>query len=89
MNPGVPVAYLQLTKTPRRLAIAIAGVVISALGILCQMGFEDSLFRSATRLFDELDTDLVVISPQYQFMVLPLWDRLFGTHYRSQRPTRP
>jgi putative ABC transport system permease protein len=71
MNPGVPVAFLQLTKNPRRLAIAIVGVVISALGILCQMGFEDSLFRSATRLFDELDADLVVISPQYQFMVLP------------------
>jgi putative ABC transport system permease protein len=71
MNPGVPVAYLQLTKNPRRLAVAIAGVVISALGILCQMGFEDSLFRSATRLFDELDADLVLVSPQYQFMVLP------------------
>jgi putative ABC transport system permease protein len=71
MNPGVPVAFLQLTKNPRRLLIALAGVVISALGILCQMGFEDSLFRSATRLYDELDADLVVISPQYQFMVLP------------------
>jgi putative ABC transport system permease protein len=71
VNPGVPVAFLQLTKNPRRLLVAIVGVVISALGILCQMGFEDSLFRSATRLFDELDADLVVISPQYQFMVLP------------------
>jgi putative ABC transport system permease protein len=71
VSPGVPVAFLQLTKNPRRLLVAIVGVVISALGILCQMGFEDSLFRSATRLFDELDADLVVISPQYQFMVLP------------------
>ncbi len=71
MSPGVPVAFLQLTKNPRRLLVAIVGVVISALGILCQMGFEDSLFRSATRLFDELDADVVVISPQYQFMVLP------------------
>jgi putative ABC transport system permease protein len=71
MNAGVPVAWLQLTRQPRRLLIAIAGIVISSLGILCQMGFEDSLFRSATRLFQELDADLVVISPQYQFMVLP------------------
>jgi len=71
MSPGVPVAYLQLKKHPRRLLIAVAGLVMSSLGILGQMGFEDSLFRSATRLFDELDADLVVISPQYQFMVLP------------------
>jgi putative ABC transport system permease protein len=71
MNPGVPVAFLQLKKNPRRLFIAVAGIAISALGILGQMGFEDSLFRSATRLFQEFDADLVIISPQYQFMVLP------------------
>jgi putative ABC transport system permease protein len=71
MNSGVPVAFLQLTRQPRRLLIAVTGVVIASLGILCQMGFEDSLFRSATRLFEEFDADLVVISPQYQFMVLP------------------
>jgi putative ABC transport system permease protein len=71
VNPGVPVAYLQLKQHPRRLLIAIVGIVVSSLGILCQMGFEDSLFRSATRLFEELDADLVLISPQYQFMVLP------------------
>ena len=71
MSPGVPVAYLQLRKQPRRLFIALAGIAMSSLGILCQMGFEDSLFRSATRLFEELDADIVLISPQYQFMVLP------------------
>lgn len=71
MNPGIPVAYLQLKKNPRRLAIAVFGVAMSALGILGQMGFEDSLFRSATRLFEEFDADLVLVSPQYQFMVFP------------------
>jgi putative ABC transport system permease protein len=71
MNPGVPVAFLQLKKNPRRVLIAIAGIAMSSLGILCQMGFEDSLFRSATRLFQQLDAELVVISPRYQFMVLP------------------
>jgi putative ABC transport system permease protein len=67
----VPLAFLQLKQHPRRLVIAVAGIAMSTLGILCQMGFEDSLFRSATRLFQELDADLVLISPQYQFMVLP------------------
>jgi putative ABC transport system permease protein len=67
----VPLAFLQLKHHPRRLLIAVAGIAMSTLGILCQMGFEDSLFRSATRLFQELDADLVLISPQYQFMVLP------------------
>lgn len=71
MSPGVPLAFLQLKQHPRRLLIAVAGIAMSTLGILCQMGFEDSLFRSATRLFQELDADLVLISPQYQFMVLP------------------
>jgi putative ABC transport system permease protein len=71
MNPGIPVAYLQLKKNPRRLGIAVFGVAMAALGILGEMGFEDSLFRSATRLFQELDADLVMISPQYQFMVFP------------------
>jgi len=71
MSACVPLAFLQLKQHPRRLLIAAAGIAMSALGILCQMGFEDSLFRSATRLFQELDADLVLISPQYQFMVLP------------------
>lgn len=71
MSACVPLAFLQLKQHPRRLLIAVAGIAMSALGILCQMGFEDSLFRSATRLFQELDADLVLISPQYQFMVLP------------------
>jgi putative ABC transport system permease protein len=67
----VPLAYLQLRQQPRRVLIAMLGIAMSGLGILCQMGFEDSLFRSATRLFSELHADLVMISPQYQFMVLP------------------
>jgi putative ABC transport system permease protein len=71
MSTHVPLAYLQLKQNPRRLIIAVAGIAMSTLGILCQMGFEDSLFRSATRLFQELDADLVLVSPQYQFMVLP------------------
>jgi putative ABC transport system permease protein len=71
MKPGIPVAYLQLKKNPRRLGIAVFGVAMAALGILGEMGFEDSLFRSATRLFQELEADLVMISPQYQFMVFP------------------
>jgi putative ABC transport system permease protein len=71
VNPGVPLAYLQLMRHPRRLVIAVLGLAMSSLGILGQMGFEDSLFRSATRLFQELDADVVVVSPQYQFMVLP------------------
>jgi len=71
MSACVPLAFLQLKQHPRRLLIAVAGIALSALGILCQMGFEDSLFRSATRLFQELDADLVLIGPQYQFMVLP------------------
>lgn len=71
MTARVPVAFLQLKRHPRRALIAITGIAMSALGILCQMGFEDSLFRSATRLYQELDADLVMISPQYQFMVLP------------------
>jgi putative ABC transport system permease protein len=71
VSAGVPLAFLQLKHHPRRLFIAVAGIAMSTLGILCQMGFEDSLFRSATRLFQELDADVVLISPQYQFMVLP------------------
>jgi putative ABC transport system permease protein len=71
MSAHVPVAFLQLKKHPRRVLIALTGIAMSTLGILCQMGFEDSLFRSATRLYQELDADLVMISPQYQFMVLP------------------
>ena len=32
MNPGVPVAFLQLKKNPRRLAIAIFGVAMLLMG---------------------------------------------------------
>jgi putative ABC transport system permease protein len=71
MNSRIPLAFLQLLRQPRRLAVAVICIAMSSLGILCQMGFEDSLFRSATRLFQEFDAELVIISPQYQFMVLP------------------
>jgi putative ABC transport system permease protein len=61
---AVPLAWLQLTYEKSRLLVAIAGITFAVILIFMQIGFQDALFRSAIRLQNSLNGDLVIISPQ-------------------------
>jgi putative ABC transport system permease protein len=71
MNPGVPLAWLQLTRDKRRFAAALAGIAFAASLMLTQLGFEDALMSTSGLLHKHMDADLVLISPLYQFVISP------------------
>ncbi len=60
----IPLAWLQLTRQPVRLAVALAGIGFAALLMFIQLGFRDGLFESSVTMHKALNTDLVLISPQ-------------------------
>ena len=71
MRQGIPLAWLQLKKEKLRLAAAIAGITFSVVLMLVQLGFESALFASVTQLYSHLAGDLVILSPQYEFLMYP------------------
>lgn len=54
-------AWRQLVRQRIRLAVALGGVAFAVILMLMQLGFQDALFGSATRLHRLLRGDLVVI----------------------------
>ena len=64
-------AWLQLIAEKRRLLAALAGIAFAVLLELMQLGFRDALFTSATLIHSRLRTDLVLISPAYQYLLSP------------------
>ena len=62
-----PLAWLNLLYDKMRTAVAIAGVTFALILILMQLGFYGSVLQSATRVYDRLRFDLLVVSPQYMF----------------------
>jgi len=74
---GVPLAWLQLTREKRRLFAAIAGIAFAVVLMMMQLGFRDALYKSVTKVPDRLQGDLVLISPQYEY--------LFATKTLTQR----
>jgi putative ABC transport system permease protein len=71
MRPGIPLAWLQLTKEKLRLLVAVAGVAFAVILIFMQLGFRKALFESSTRLHEALAGDLFLVSPQFDFVAQP------------------
>lgn len=69
MRARIPLAWLQLKQERGRLTAALAGVAFAVILMLMQLGFEDALFESGTTLHRRLQADLVMISPQYQWLL--------------------
>lgn len=61
-----PLAWRQVMKEKTRLAVAVAGIAFADILIFVQMGFEGSLYVSATKANDRLDGDLVLVDRQFQ-----------------------
>jgi putative ABC transport system permease protein len=59
-------AWFQLIKEKTRLLVAIAGIGFADMLMFVQLGFQDSLFDSATQPHRLLEADLVMINPQFK-----------------------
>ncbi len=63
-----PVAWLQVTNNPVKMAVALAGVSFSNLLMFFQLGLMDSLYNSQRKPIDRLRADLVMVSAGYSNM---------------------
>ncbi len=61
-------AWLNLLHDYSRTMVAIAGVAFAVILILMQLGFYFSVVRTATRVYDSLQFDLLVASHDYMFL---------------------
>ena len=59
----LPLAWLQLKRQPIRYLVAVTGIGFAALLMYMQLGFQSGLLQSATKFYNALETDLVLISP--------------------------
>lgn len=60
-----PLAWLNLGHQWVRTLIAVAGISFAVVLVFMQLGFFGAVSTAATLLYDELDFDLVLTSPQY------------------------
>ena len=77
MRGAFTVAWLQLIKERLRLLAAVAGIAFAVILMLVQLGFEEALLTSAGTHLSSMNCDLVLISPEYQYVV--------GTGHFSER----
>ncbi|MEB3317083.1 MAG: ABC transporter permease DevC [Cyanobacteriota bacterium] len=63
-----PVAWLQVSHNPLKLAIGVAGVGFSNLLMFFQLGLLDSIYNSQRKPIDLLRGDLVMVSEGYSNM---------------------
>ncbi len=67
----IPLAWLNLLHEKTRSAVAVAGVAFAVVLILMQLGFLGSVRQSATRIYDQLNFDLLLVSPEYLHLSSP------------------
>jgi putative ABC transport system permease protein len=77
MIPNIPLAWLQLSRQKVRFLVALAGIAFVAVLMFMQIGFQDALYASATKLHKNLQGDLFIISAQYKSLTsnqsFPRW----------------
>src|SRR5688572_2433573 len=71
MNPGVSLAWAQLRREKKRIAAAVAGITFAVVLMLVQLGFEEALMTSAGVHANALNCDLILTSPNYQYLLQP------------------
>jgi putative ABC transport system permease protein len=64
-------AWYQLIAEKRRLAAALSGVSVAIIMMLMQLGLREALFGSGVLHYDQLQTDLAMISRQYVMLLQP------------------
>ena len=66
-----PLAWKNLSHNRVRTAIGVAGVGFAVILIFMQMGFHGAIKKTATQIYDALDFDLMLRSPQYNHLTEP------------------
>ncbi len=64
-------AWANITHNVARTAAGASGVAFAIVLLFMQLGLYDTAYRSSTMLFDELDFDVVLRSPQYEHVRVP------------------
>lgn len=59
----IPLAWLQLIRRKSRFLTAIAGIAFANVLMLMQLGFQNALYDSNTRLHTRLNADLILLNP--------------------------
>lgn len=78
----IPLAWLQLSREKTRLLIVLAGIAFAVILMFLQLGFQSALYDSATRLHQNLQGDLFLISTRSRslpYMKPFSWRRLYQT----------
>jgi putative ABC transport system permease protein len=63
-----PLGWLQLNREKGRLLVALSGIAFADVLMFMQLGFQNALYDSNTRLSRALQTDLILLSPQARNM---------------------
>ena len=61
--------WLQLSHDKGRMLVAVAGIAFADVLMFMQLGFQNALYTSNTRLHQTLQTDLVLIHPQARNLI--------------------
>ncbi len=64
---GIPLAWRQLVAEKKRFAAAVAGITFAVTMMLYQMGLESALFDQVVAPLLQMNGDIVLISPQYEY----------------------
>ncbi|MEG4224978.1 ABC transporter permease DevC [Microcoleus sp. N9_B2] len=64
-----PLGWLQLSHDKGRMVVAVAGIAFADVLMFMQLGFQNALFSSNTRLHQTLQTDIVLIHPQARNLI--------------------
>jgi putative ABC transport system permease protein len=65
-----PLAWLQMTREPARLMIALAGIAFADILIFFQLGLTEGLFESVTKPYSSLQGDLFLINPLFESLAV-------------------
>ena len=71
MQLQTPLAWANITHNKTRSAAGVSGVSFAVLLLFMQLGFYDTSFRSSTLIFDQLDFEVALRSPQYAYLRAP------------------
>jgi len=63
-----PLAWRNVTHSKVRSTVAVCGVSLAILLIFMQLGFYAAARSSATKVYDALDFDVLLVSPEYAFI---------------------
>ena len=69
MSRKLFLAWLQLSRERVRLLVALAGIGFAVILMFMQIGFQAALYKSATRVHESINADLVLINPRSRALI--------------------